>query len=858
MRNSSTSDAARVTTDPGHRGVPHDQMSRRLRWLFAVLCAHGVLFAISDYSAPDSAKHGLRELYETFAFLPLQLGSVAALLVASGRQQLMPGTRRALRWVAYGFGALAAGSVAAIVTALVTGARLPYVSWADLLYYQLYPALILGMMALPTSRRTGSRARLVLDTSIVVTAFGALIVFAMVFEATTTVGTTFDRVMVAAYSAGQLITLLVINRAVERANRTPSRSALYWLFVALALSVVGDLVFQLMYSTGYRGPNWSRAEAIAANLAMIWAGIRFHDDAVPETRANTAPLIPFSPLPIIAVTSVAMMVMWLWRNDSVRGLEPLIVGILVLNFVLVARDMIAARDAALVIREDANRTAEQRLEALVKHSTDAILLTDASGRLLFASAPATDLFGMEADKLVGQMLARWVDEEDAPAFGAYVAGLRTTALAPATHTWRLRRPDGTTRAVESVGLDLLNEPAVGGLVFNSRDVTERIALEDRLRQAQKLEVVGHLAGGVAHDFNNVLTAIVGGAELAQLSLPTSHEAQYDLEQIRAAAERGAALTRRLLAFVRLQPVPSQSVRVEEMLADIEPLLRRLCGDPIALRVEVHEGSGTVHVDRDELEHIIFNLVANARDAMPNGGPITVVAMPVERDTPVRGDVIDAPAGRYVSISVRDAGTGMDDDARRRMFDPFFSSKSGGRGTGLGLIGVRPLIEAAGGGLSVDSRPGDGTRVELLLPLIATDARARAVPVMQAARDPLAACILLIEDELAVRESLGRLLVSRGATVHGVGSAAEARAALGANLGIDCVLCDVMMPGETGLEFRQWLKTEHASLPVLMMSGHTGAPLDRVARETGDVALIRKPFTGDELAERLRQAMGAVR
>ena len=178
-----------------------------------------------------------------------------------------------------------------------------------------------------------------------------------------------------------------------------------------------------------------------------------------------------------------------------------------------------------------------------------------SGRLLFASAPAGVLFGVEPDRLVGQLISQWVVEDDRAAFDEFLARLPLPSTGPQSHTWRLRRSDGGIRCVESVGLDLVRESTVGGLVLNVRDVTERLALEDRLRQAQKLEVVGHLAAGVAHDFNNVLATILSSAELAQLVLDKNHEAQYDLTQIRAAAARGAALTRRLLTFVRLQPVP---------------------------------------------------------------------------------------------------------------------------------------------------------------------------------------------------------------------------------------------------------------------------------------------------------------
>ena len=472
-----------MTQSGSHDPQARARQSRRLRVSLLVMAVHGIVFAMLAFAAPDSDKAGVRLWYETVAFLPLQVVAAIALLVAAGREQLATGTRRALRWMAAGFAAVALGTVISIISALL-GQRLDYVSWADLVYYQLYPMLMMGTLALPASQRAVSRARLALDTSIVVMAFGVVIVFALVFDAASTRASGLDRAIVALYSTAQLVTLLFVNRAVERAHRTPSRGALNWLFAALVLSVVGDLVFQMMYSTGYRGPNWSRATSIAANLAMIWAAIRFFEDPVPRAGSDAAPVIPFSPLPIIAVTAIALMVLWLWSRGSANGVEPLIAGILALNLALVARDMVSARDAAAVVREDAYRSAEQRLDAMVRHASDSLLLVDASGQLLFASAPAGPLFGTESERLAGQSLLGWVVDRDRRDFEAFLARLVAPSAGPDVHTWRLRRPDGSERTVESAGLDLRHESSVGGLVLNARDTTERARAGEALRASE--------------------------------------------------------------------------------------------------------------------------------------------------------------------------------------------------------------------------------------------------------------------------------------------------------------------------------------------------------------------------------------
>jgi len=372
-------------------------------------------------------------------------------------------------------------------------------------------------------------------------------------------------------------------------------------------------------------------------------------------------------------------------------------------------------------------------------------------------------------------------------------------------------------------------------------------------------VAGRLAGGVAHDFNNVLTAVMASAELAQLSLEPGHAAEADLDGIGAAARRGAALTRRLLAFVRNDPAPAQRVDVADMLNELAPLLARLAGDSHPVVVRADDALGTVEVDRAELEHIVFNLVANARDAMPDGGPIEVraSATDVAEGAGDTGFTIQPSPGRHAVIMVSDGGIGMSDDVRRRMFDPFFTEKSGGRGTGLGLIGVRPLVERARGGLRVDSAPGTGTCVALLLPLTPPDAITRgpqptddaraSLPIVNGAR---VRRILLVEDELAVREQLARLLNAMGHRTVAVASAADARGALAApDASFDAVISDVMMPGESGIGFATWLHRAHPELPILMISGHTGeSPAQHP--QLNESTLLRKPFGSAELADRL--------
>ncbi len=841
-----------------------------LRVLLGAMALHGVLFTISEWAIADGAKAPWLHRYDAVAFLILHISSALALWSASMREELPPATRRGLRFFALAFTVLIAGSTVWFTMHLLDR-PLEYISWADLIYYQYYPLLIVGAVVLPAVDLPRDRARDLLDWLVVALAFGSLIIVATNIEAQQAELTTFRRVMTLLSSAAQLVTLIALNRAIERARRIPSSAATLLLLGGVGVSTMGDLVAQILYSSGYEGPNFSRALAILANLAMVAASIRFLTDPIAPESGAAAPRSPLSPLPIVAVSAVAMVLVWMAGRGLVAGTGALFVGLVLLNLLLVVRDLRNSQAAARALQATAEREAARRLEALVRHASDGIILLDRDGRLLFASEPAERILGSRIGALEGRTLEQQLPESERVRWRNFLDDLRARPGTPASLSWRSPAPEGHDRLIETVGVDLRLEPAVRGIVINARDITERATLEERLRQAQKLEVVGRLAGGVAHDFNNVLTAILAGAELAQLELGPGNAAEPELEGIQGAAQRGAALTRRLLAFVRQEPVRPQRVPLGVALDELLPLLQRLAGETHQLSLRVEAGVGSVKADRAELEHIIFNLVANARDAMPLGGPIVIQAEVVDVAGPTPYAVIPPPDGRHVRIAVEDQGHGMTEEVRSRMFEPFFTQKSGGRGTGLGLIGVRPLVQGAGGGIAVETS-SNGTRVSLYLPLLSDEpaleepvtspssavARAasrRSTPARGAATAD-AIRVLLVEDEPDVRDQLARLLDAQGFHALPVTSVEEARTSLASEPGVAAVVSDVMLPGETGLEFAQWLRRSHPRLPLLLISGHTGTELDRAARESEDLGLLRKPFTGAELADRLRLLLAA--
>jgi signal transduction histidine kinase len=422
------------------------------------------------------------------------------------------------------------------------------------------------------------------------------------------------------------------------------------------------------------------------------------------------------------------------------------------------------------------------------------------------------------------------------------------------HQCRLRHRDGGWRLVEISGSNLLEDPTVQGLVLNARDISERHRLEDQLREAQKMEAVGRLAGGVAHDFNNLLSAILGNAELAEAHLTNGHPAALDLKRIYGAATRGAVLTNRLLSFCRRDLPESKIIDPAELLRGVTPLLEGLLGERIRLVLDIGRGVWPVKIDPNELEQALLNMAANARDAMPDGGRLTLtlqnLTVPEAQATPY----LPIATGEAVALDVTDSGTGMDESTLQHLFEPFFTTKARGKGTGLGLASVYGLVKASQGGIDVQSSPGRGTTIRLVFP------RASAPPDEDdtvSGPQPIHGCetVLLVEDEPSVRESTQRSLTANGYVVLAAGDADEARTIFRNRSGdIHLLLTDVIMPGDSGPALAAELVKSHPGLRVLYMSGYTANELGPHGLARPEAPLLRKPFTMGQLTRRLRAVL----
>ena len=420
---------------------------------------------------------------------------------------------------------------------------------------------------------------------------------------------------------------------------------------------------------------------------------------------------------------------------------------------------------------------------------------------------------------------------------------------------RHQKKDGTLIDVEIVShsLTFAGRPARLVLVTDVSDrARTRVALherEEQLRRAQKSDAAARLASGVAHDFNNVLTAIRGYSDLLLGEFDASDPRVHDIEEIRRAADRGALLTRQLLAFGQRQPVQAEPVDLNEVVRGLESLLQRLVGADVQLETVLAPAIGRIRADSGQIEQVVMNLVLNARDAMPNGGTLTIETSERQMSAPARGR--GARAGWYVVLAVTDSGTGMDEETRTRVFEPFFSTKQSAQGSGLGLAIVHGIVKGSGGMIRLSSEPGAGTSVRLFFPRL--DDSAAAALAADAGEARGMETVLLVEDEEPVRAVLRKMLSANGYMVlearHGRDALLVAERHRGP---IHLLLTDVVMPEMGGRELAERLTAQRPDLRVLFISGYTS---DEVVRKgIGGAGFMQKPFTSADLLRAVRERL----
>jgi PAS domain S-box-containing protein len=513
------------------------------------------------------------------------------------------------------------------------------------------------------------------------------------------------------------------------------------------------------------------------------------------------------------------------------------------------------------VRQQLIRSREY-FQSLIEQARDLITVVDARGMILYQSPSSEHVLGRSPDTLVEHSLFDMALAEDVPRLRALLeAAFEGDEDAPGGQ-FGLLHANGSIRTLDVVASRI---PSVAGrrrVVLNSRDITERLnaveairVRDEQLRQSQKMEAVGRLAGGIAHDFSNVLTVITGACERLQDRVGHVTDAALDIETILRNADRAASLTRQLLAFSRQQTLAPQPLDLNLLVRKATHLLKRLIGEHIHLALEIPEQSMAVEADPTQLEQVLMNLAINARDAMPDGGSLNIAVRKVVIDGPFAASHPPMVPGDFVLLEVSDTGSGMTPETRARAFEPFFTTKDPAHGTGLGLSTVYGIVKQSGGFIWIDSEVGRGTTFHIFLPPTAAQPQHTDVA-PPAARVPVRpVTILLAEDEEDVRTLLCELLESHGHRVLEASSPANALVVADGFRGhIDLLLTDVVMPGGTGRDLARELMARRPEMKVLYISGYPehGAP-NRVL-ENG-VPFLPKPFTRDLLLAKLAQILG---
>ncbi len=501
---------------------------------------------------------------------------------------------------------------------------------------------------------------------------------------------------------------------------------------------------------------------------------------------------------------------------------------------------------------------EELFRLISENAADMIAVVDVDGHRLYNSPSYQKILGYSVEELGSTSAYEQIHPEDRQKVVEAAREARLTGVGRRLE-YRLRHKNGHWLALESTASVVKDtEGKVEKLVIVNRDITERQQLEQQLYRSQKLDAIGRLSGGIAHDFNNLLGVIIGYSEALQQRIAPDDPFREAVDEIQNAGKRAATLTQQLLAFSRKQVLEPKVLDLNTVLAEMEKMLRRLIREDIELSLSLSSKLGNIKADRGQIEQVILNLVVNARDAMPQGGKLTIATAEAKLDESHVKHFSYVVPGPYVMLRVTDIGCGMDPELLSHIFEPFFTTKEQGKGTGLGLATVYGVIKQSGGYIWAESEVGKGTTFKMFLPRVE-----EAVEDKPESRSPVGLAqmhrtVLLVEDERSLRKLTRTMLEDFGCTVLEAIDAAQALAiAKQTGSPIDLLLTDVIMPGMSGPAVADKLAPLRPEMKVLFMSGYTDRVIARHGAPESGITILRKPFNREDLARRVEEVLAGV-
>lgn len=831
----------------------------RWTWIAAGYCVS--FLVIQSLLGTDSPSG---RLFDLLGFIPASVGATVAFWAAARGPNGV--YRKPLIGYSLSFALTTVGTFISLYQRHVLGIDPDY-SWSNIPYLLSYPAAYYGVLTLP---RAGTEHpdgwRRFLDGAIAMVAGGVIIWLLVIAPLSSEAESPFQRFIDLSYPIGDLLTFVALVPVLLTPLLWYDRS-IPLLALGQSLYLLGDLGYQLDGGNlGFLSFAWPNLPYLVGYTVMIWAceTIRYAPVVAPPVRPASDRIPRRNPVPLILGAVVYLLLFSATISDATVSHRVLVSTAMVVAILLLTREAVTDRQNLKLVRALEARQAQERFLATIQALRTGVLVQEPNGAIVLANRAALNLLGVTEPELRGRTLfdPAWEFKgEDGNRISpeAHPARLAVNNRAPVRNVLM-----GVTRAdrPEPVWLlvDAQPEFARGGdisqVLVTLHDVSDRRNLEEQLRQAQRMEAVGKLAGGIAHDFNNLITAITGYASLLQDGLDPGDPRRAEVVEIEKAANRAATLTQQLLAYGRRQFLRPEVLDPGRVIREAERLLTRLLREDIEIKTSIAPNLGLVVVDRGQLEQVIINLTVNARDAMPRGGKLQITARNLEPGSETLPPGITMPAEGSVLIEVADTGVGMDETTRLRAFEPFFTTKEVGKGTGLGLSTVYGIVRQSGGDVWIRSEVGRGTVVSVCLP------RTHQAPIeapMITAQPAMhgTETILVVEDEPAVIGMTRGLLERHGYRVLVATSAHDGRRILESqDTRVDLLLSDVVMPGESGVDFAGWARSRNPSLPVVFMTGYAAEETWRhggedLARST---AVIPKPFKPEQLVAHVRAAL----